>query len=55
VSSPCGEIDLIPTERYTQADATKARDEAQVVVAIAGRAPCFEAARRGRVNGRRAR
>jgi HEPN domain-containing protein len=32
-----GEIDLIPTERYTEADASKASGEAEVVVAIAGR------------------
>jgi HEPN domain-containing protein len=32
-----GEIDLIPTERYTDADATRAREEAETVVAIAGR------------------
>jgi hypothetical protein len=31
-----GEIDLIPTERYTEADATRARAEAEVVVRIAG-------------------
>jgi hypothetical protein len=32
-----GEVDLIPTERYTEADATRARDEAAFVVAAAAR------------------
>jgi HEPN domain-containing protein len=31
-----GDIDLIPTDRYTEADATRARDEAGFVVSAAG-------------------
>jgi HEPN domain-containing protein len=30
-----GEIDLIPTERYTEADAARARDEAGIAVGVA--------------------
>ena len=32
-----GDIDLIPTDRYHEADATRAREEAAVVVAVAAR------------------
>jgi HEPN domain-containing protein len=32
-----GEIDLIPTDRYTQADAQRACDETEALVAVAGR------------------
>ena len=32
-----GDIDLIPTDRYHEADATRARDEAAFVVAVAAR------------------
>lgn len=30
-----GEIDLIPTERYTEPDAVRARDEAEIAVQVA--------------------
>jgi HEPN domain-containing protein len=32
-----GEIDLIPTERYLEADAVRARDEAEVAVHVAAK------------------
>jgi len=32
-----GDIDMIPTDRYSEVDATRARDETEFVVAAAGR------------------
>jgi len=37
-----GEIDLIPTDRYTEADAARARAEAETVVAAAGQVIAIE-------------